>query len=305
MKATVMKKLGLLKSRKEWKRLTQGMTSEQIARLKESMSQGEEVTLATITEIQAEQRETLRSQGIDYSNKTPEIGKDIQWNDVLSMAFQVKDFDRNGTTVDLDRGAESVKAKSRFQPYGYLIVESPTLNQPVRLPIVHNNDFWLAASVFDDPNVFEHIASNQRELLVTYQPKKTLRDGRNGSMHHCLHFALVPVGTLEKYYADNSRMARPKPELIFGKFVYDGLISVGLKSGLDGENITEANVDAHRISLSRYDQLLNTLNQVKHGTADSKLKYDISKKLIVNAGLDSIEKVDLLSQLEEVYREEV
>jgi hypothetical protein len=225
-KAAIMKKLGYWKSRKEWKQLTQGMSPDQVTRLKESLSHGDEATLGAITEIQAEHREALRAQGIDYSNTTPEIGKEIQWSDVLSMAFRVIDFDRNGTTVDLDGGAESVKAKSQLQPYGYLLVESPTLNQAVGLPIVHNNDFWLAASVFDDPNVLSHITSHQRELLVTYQPEKTLRDGRNGSIQHCLHFALVPTGTLEKYYSDDRRMSRPEPELLFGKFVYSGQISV-------------------------------------------------------------------------------
>lgn len=221
-----MKNLGYWKSRKEWKRLTQGMSPDQVARLKQSLSQGDEAKLAAITEIQAEQREALRAQGIDYSNTTPEIGKEIQWSDVLSMAFRVIDFDRNGTTVDLDGGAETVKAKSKFQPYGYLLVESPTLNQPVGLPIVHNNDYWLAASVFDDPDVMRAKEAKGRELLVTYQPEKTLRDGRNGSMQHCLHFALVLSGTLERYYADDKRMARPEPELLFGKFVYSGEIRV-------------------------------------------------------------------------------
>lgn len=221
-----MKKLGYWKSRKEWKRLTQGMSPDQVTRLKQSLSQGDEATLEAITEIQAEQREDLRAQGIDYSNTTPEIGKEIQWSDVLSMAFRVLDFDRNGTTVDLDGGAETVKAKSQFQPYGYLLVESSTLNQPVGLPIVHNNDFWLAASVFDDPDVLKYVTSGERELLVTYQPEKTSRGGINASAAHCLHYALAPSGTLERYYADDKRMAKPEPELLFGRFIYSGEISV-------------------------------------------------------------------------------
>lgn len=229
-KAANMKKLGYWKSRKEWKRLTEGMNSDQVTRLKQSLSQGDEATLAAIDEIQAEQREALQAQGIDISGTTPEIGKHIQWDDVLSMAFRVIDFDHNGTTIDLDTGIESVKAKSRFAPYGYLLVESPTLNQPVGLPIVHNNDFWLAASVFDDPNVLRHVTSGERELLVTYQPEKTGKGGINASMAHCLHFALVPSGTLDKYYADNKRMARPEPELLFGEFIFNGEISVRLRA---------------------------------------------------------------------------
>lgn len=225
-----MKKLGYWKSRKEWKRLTQGMSPDQITRLKQSLSQGDEATVAAINEIQAEQREDLRAQGIDYNNTTPEIGKEIQWSDVLSMAFRVIDFDHNGTTIDLDSGIKSVKAKSQFAPYGYLLVESPTLNQPVGLPIVHNNDFWLAASVFDDPSVLRHVTSGERELLVTYQPEKTAKGGINASMAHCLHFALVPSGTLDKYYDDNKRMARPEPELLFGKLIFNGEISVRMQS---------------------------------------------------------------------------
>ena len=52
------------------------------------------------------------------------------------MVFRVVDFDRSGTTVDLDAGSHSVEAGSKAEPYGYLLVESPTLNQPVELPII-------------------------------------------------------------------------------------------------------------------------------------------------------------------------
>lgn len=223
-----MKKLGIWASRKEFKRIVHdmGLNKEQAARLKNSLPHGNDAIVQTIKDIQAEQRATLHSQGIDYNDTVPEIGKDIQWKDILGMAFRVVDFDRNGTTVDLDGGAETVRAKSRFKPYGYLLVESPTLNQPVGLLIVHNNDFWLAASVFDDPNVIRYVASGERELLVTYQPEKTSREGLNASLAHCLHYALVPSGTLEKYYADDRRMARPEPELLFGRFIYSGEISV-------------------------------------------------------------------------------
>lgn len=53
-----------------------------------------------------------------------------------------------------------------------------------------------------------------------------------------------------------------------------------------------------------YDKLVITLSQIKHATADRKSKYTISKKLILNAQLYSDEKVDLLDQLEKIYRDE-
>ncbi len=70
-----MKKLGYWKSRKEWKQLTQGMSPDQVARLKQSLSQGDDATVAAITEIQAEQRETLRAQGIDTATQHPKLEK--------------------------------------------------------------------------------------------------------------------------------------------------------------------------------------------------------------------------------------
>jgi hypothetical protein len=218
-----MKELGFWKSRKEWKRLTQGMNPDQVARLKASLSQGDEAQLAAIAEIQAEQREELKEQGLDYDEVTPVIGTDIAWSEILSMAFRVSDFDKNETEVT---GSGEVKAKSSLEPYGYLLVDSPTLNQSVALPIIHRDDFMLATFVFDDPEVMHMNEVLGRELLVTYQPKKTMKDGRAASPAHCLHYALVPTGTLDKYYSDDRRMARPDPKLLFGKFVYSGEISV-------------------------------------------------------------------------------
>jgi hypothetical protein len=218
-----MKKLGRWKSRKEWKRQTQGMNPDQVARLKESLSQGDEATLAAITEIQAEQRAHLKEHGLDYDKVTPEIGRELAWLDILSMAFRIVDFDRNGTVMT---SSGDVRAKSPHEPYGYLRVESPTLNQPVSMPIIHRDDFMLAASVLDDPGVM-HVSEQQgREFLVTYQPQKTTKDGGSASPAHCLHYALVPRGTLDDYYADDVRMSRPEPELLFGDFVYGGELRV-------------------------------------------------------------------------------
>jgi hypothetical protein len=94
------------------------------------------------------------------------------------------------------------------------------------LPIIHRDDFMLASSVLDDPDVMEANKSLNRELLVTYQPEKINKDGHSVTPAHCLHYALVPAGTLEKYYMDNKRMASPEPEILFGSFVYSGAISV-------------------------------------------------------------------------------
>ena len=62
------------------------------------------------------------------------------------------------------------------------------------------------------------------------RPRKMNRDGFSTSPHHVLHYALVPEGTLERYYSDdeigNRRMSKPEPHLIFGPLRYDGTISV-------------------------------------------------------------------------------
>jgi len=56
----------------------------------------------------------------------------------------------------------SVKAKSRFKPYGYLLVESPIFNQPAKLPIVHRDDFIL--EVLSRGATDEH--SNERRYFL-------------------------------------------------------------------------------------------------------------------------------------------
>ena len=103
--------------------------------------------------------------------------------------FRVLEFDRAGTTVTPDGKVEAV---SRGLPYGYLLVESPIMNQPARLPIVHRDDFVLATTVFDEPAVEDILRST--ELLVTYAPKRTLSDGRMAHPSHALHYVLTPRG---------------------------------------------------------------------------------------------------------------
>jgi hypothetical protein len=137
------------------------------------------------------------------------------------------DFDRTGTTLG---PGNTVNAKSRFKPYGYLLVESPNFNQPVRLPIVHRDDFLLAASVFDEPHLAELIT--EEEMLVTYVPEKHDSAGRALATSHALHYVLVPRGTLEDYYESDEDKFKSiiSPEQLFGGFVYEGEIKVQVNS---------------------------------------------------------------------------
>ncbi len=160
---------------------------------------------------------------------TPEIGRHIEWTYIVGHVFRVLDFDRAGTTVG---PGNRVNPASRFEPYGYLLVESPILNQSVRLPIVHRDDFSLAASVFDEPRLLETI--QEEELLVTYVPKHKLPKGLCGASH-ALHYVVTPRGTLDRYYeiGGDMHMARPEPEKLFGKLVWDGEIRVQVNSNPD------------------------------------------------------------------------
>jgi hypothetical protein len=162
---------------------------------------------------------------IDTSTRTPKIGTDISWDDILRHLFRVLDFDRAGTTTG---PKNQLQALTDFTPYGYLLVESPILGQPARLPIVHRDDFWLAASVFDEPNLVDLI--NEEELLVTYAPKTVLSRGLAGDTSHVLHYVIAPRGTLDRYYAseNDDHMADPAPERLLGAFVYEGEIKVQL-----------------------------------------------------------------------------
>lgn len=156
-------------------------------------------------------------------SKAPEIGVDIKWPQIVRHVFRVVDFDRNGTVV---LGSGKVKTKGFFKPYGYLLVESPILNMPVNLPIVHRDDFMLATFVYDEPSLLED--PETEELLVTYTPKNELPGGLAGNTH-ALHYLIAPKGTLERYYEHNNdeHMARPAPEKLFGEFKWEGELTVG------------------------------------------------------------------------------
>lgn len=205
-----------------------GLKPEEISLIQEDLRKGEQsVALRRIAMAQEQQRADFQSAtGIDPSRIIPEVGREISWADTVRQVFRVLEFDRAGTTIGPN---DEVNAPSMFTPYGYLLVESPILNQPLRLPVIHRDDFLLAASVFDEPALADLVTTE--ELLVTYAPKKVLRDGLSGDSSHVLHYVMTPGGTLDSYYAkDNDvHMSKPNPALLFGPFVYDGEIRVQIR----------------------------------------------------------------------------
>lgn len=204
-----------------------GLTQDQIKSLRKM---DRDSAIQWIAEYQADKRSEVSSEIKEPDKPIPEIGREIQWFDIVEVVFRVLEFDRNGTILPPDGLPKDIVAKSKTGPYGYLLVESPILNQPVGLPIIHHNDFWLASSVFDDPTLEKHVNSPIAELLVTYAPKKITKHGYAASPEHVLHFVMSPRGTLERYYPDDStgdrRMRQPEPQLVFGPFVYEGEIKV-------------------------------------------------------------------------------
>jgi len=156
----------------------------------------------------------------------PLIGRDIMWEDIVRQVFRVIEFDRAGTVVE---SGDKVKASSVFEPYGYLIVASPIIDEMIaNLPITHKNDFVLATTVFDESTKWvQAIKDNEAELLVTYVPKRKLPLGFGG-ISHCLHYALTPPGTLSKYYEIGNGIHKTSPEVekIFGELAWKGEIRV-------------------------------------------------------------------------------
>jgi hypothetical protein len=201
-----------------------GLTPEEFSLYQGYQKSGNEKgKLELITNAQERKRKELKeTTGIDTSNFVAEIGKDIFWNQIVNHIFKVLDFDRSDTTIE----DSQVKAKSLDKPYGYLLVESPILNNKARLPIIHRDDFQLVASVFDEPKLAERIVSD--ELLVVYSPKHLTKNGLSSSPHHVLHYIFVPSGTLDSYYSMNNdeHFAKPDPQKLFGQFVYEGEIKV-------------------------------------------------------------------------------
>ena len=169
----------------------------------------------------------IEATGVDAKDIVAEIGREISWADIVNHTFRALELDRSDTTIEKNN---QVKAKSSFKPYGYLLVESPILNNRVRLPIIHRDDFLLAASVFDEPKLAALVVDE--ELLVTYAPKHLLPKGLSGSTRHVLHYVITPRGTLDSYYSKNNDMymAKPDPQKLFGSFVYEGEIKVQINS---------------------------------------------------------------------------
>ena len=222
------KRMGLFgdSKKKKLKKLISdsGLTPEEFSLYQEYQKSGNgKGELELITNAQERKRKELKETiGIDISNFVAEIGKDIFWNQIVNHIFKVLDFDKSDTIIEGDQ----VKAKSLDRPYGYLLVESPILNNKARLPIIHRDDFQLVASVFDEPELAERIVNN--ELLVVYSPKHLTKNGLSSSPHHVLHYIFAPSGTLDSYYSTNNdeHFAKPDPQKLFGSFVYEGEIRV-------------------------------------------------------------------------------
>ena len=206
-----------------------GLTAEEWALVHEDLRKGNcESATERIAQAQERTREKFKEKtGIDITQLTPEVGRDISWADIVYHAFRVLEFDRMDTTIDENN---QVVASSSVRPYGYLLVESPILNYKVKFPIIHRDDFFLAASVFDEPALAG--IGETGELLVTYAPERLLPKGLSGSPSHVLHYVIAPRGTLDAYYSinDDMHMAKPDPQKLFGPFVYHGKIGVQINS---------------------------------------------------------------------------
>ena len=149
-----------------------------------------------------------------------EIGKTISWKNSIGMVFRVLNFDTFGTIID-SRG--NVIAKSSFKPYGYLIVETPSHPGSFKLPIIHKDDFLLAASVFQDDSISVQLKS--KDLLVTYRPKIITSDGLAG-IYHALHYVITPLNTFNKLPDFISDETGTRIESLFVKFSWEGEIKV-------------------------------------------------------------------------------
>ncbi len=183
-----------------------------------------EVSVEDISKFQDKQQKIFKeSTGVNLKDIIIDIGREISWGDIVNHVFRILEFDKNGTIINQNN---QVEAKNSFDPYGFLLAESPILNNRVRLPIIHQDDFLLAASIFDDPELKKLVV--KEEFLVTYSPRHLSSEGLSASPHHVLHYAIVPRGTMDSYYSENNdiHMAKPEPQKIFGPFVYQGEIKV-------------------------------------------------------------------------------
>ena len=209
-----------------------GFTSEDIdSLLKEEKEKGRDAALQKLANEQEYVRQVVKKNfGIDPRDMIPTIGQGpISWEDIVNHVFRVLEFDRNDTVIEQN---DQLKAKNDFEPYGYLLAESPILNNKVKLPIIHRDDFLCVAKVFDDQTLNRKIFKEKIfELLVVYAPKHQSREGLSLSSHHVLHYLITSYGTLDTYYSmDNDvHMAWPYPQKLFGSFIYNGEIKVEIK----------------------------------------------------------------------------
>jgi len=202
-----------------------GYTSEEVSSIQKDLQKGNrEAASQRAFSIQEQKQKKFREiTGVDIKDIIAEIGQEVSWADIINHVFRVLEFDRSGTSIEKNN---KVKAKNFFKPYGYLIAESPIITAKVRIPIIHRDDFLLAANVFDSPK-WQDLVTDV-ELLVTYSPKILLPKGLSGSPHHVLHYVITPRGTLDSYYSINNdiHMAKPDPKKLFGSFVYQGYLKV-------------------------------------------------------------------------------
>jgi hypothetical protein len=147
-----------------------------------------------------------------------QIGLHSGWAEVVGQVFRVKDFDRGATTVSSTGGVHNAYFR---EPYGYLLVESPILNGPSILPIIHRLDYLLAYRAFEKLDATDTQLGTDVDLLVTYVPKVKLPGGIAG-ITHALHFVFANIDALDRYYdfGNDLHMKIPNPSLLFGRFEY-------------------------------------------------------------------------------------
>jgi hypothetical protein len=183
-------------------------------KIKQAMMEGgQEKAEAVIAEFQAQNKAALKAQGVDVDSIVPVVGQHIGWEQIQGQVFRVLEFDGSGAIV----GPDAIpKRKISVLPYGKLRVESPILNQPAWLPILHRVDYMLAQSAYDRPTWI-----GCAELLVTYMPKRKFL-GFLPSVAHILHYVIARKKALEEYYdyKDRDHVRYPELEKLFGKLRY-------------------------------------------------------------------------------------
>jgi hypothetical protein len=153
------------------------------------------------------------------------VGKEIIWNQIEREVLRVIDFDRTDTTIDSDY---KVIAKSNITPYGFLITEWPVIERRVKVPIVHQDDFLLASSIFDDAAFLKEIQGC--DILATYYPFDKKANEISVFLHK-LHFVITPPETFEEYYQiRNNSLLGCNPEVLFGEFDWMGELKVKINS---------------------------------------------------------------------------